>query len=155
GCLFLGRAVAGIEGAVYLLANAFIPDVTPPEKRPKAFGFVGSPFGLGFFLGRRLAVFSANSGPPPPFLPAPALPGMNFLFGLFVLPESLPLERRRAFSWLRANPLGAALAIRRYEAVFGFALVILLYLVGNNVYPSTWAFFMSARFAWSPAMIGL
>jgi DHA1 family tetracycline resistance protein-like MFS transporter len=154
GWLFLGRAVAGIAGAVYVPANAFIADVTPPEKRAHAFGIVGSAFGLGFILGPALGGFLGELGPRAPFFAAGALAGLNLLFGMFVLPESLPPERRRAFSWRRANPLGAALAIRRHEAVMGFAFVTLLYLIGNNVYPSTWAFFMTAKFNWSPAMIG-
>ena len=155
GWLFLGRAVAGIAGAVYVPANAFIADVTPPEKRAHAFGLVGSAFGLGFILGPALGGFLGELGPRAPFFAAATLAGINFLFGLFVLPESLPNDRRRAFDWLRANPLGAVLAIRRHEAVLGFAFVTLLYLIGNNVYPSTWAFFTSAKFGWSPGVIGL
>jgi DHA1 family tetracycline resistance protein-like MFS transporter len=155
GWLFLGRAVAGIAGAVYVPANAFIADVTPPDGRARAFGLVGSAFGLGFILGPALGGFLGELGARAPFFAAAGLAGLNFLFGLFVLPESLPPERRRSFSWLRANPLGAVLSIRRHEMVLGFALVSLLYLVGNNVYPSTWAFFMSAKFGWSPGMIGL
>jgi DHA1 family tetracycline resistance protein-like MFS transporter len=154
GWLFLGRAIAGIAGAVYVPANAFIADVTPPERRAHAFGIVGSAFGLGFILGPALGGFLGELGPRAPFFAAGALAGLNFLFGLFVLPESLPPERRRAFAWTRANPLGAALSIRKHEAVIGFAIATLLYLVGNNVYPSTWAFYMSAKFNWSPAMIG-
>jgi MFS transporter, DHA1 family, tetracycline resistance protein len=155
GWLFLGRAVAGIAGAVYVPANAFIADVTPPDDRARAFGLVGSAFGLGFILGPALGGFLGELGARAPFFAAAGLAGLNFLFGLFVLPESLPPERRRSFSWWRANPLGAVLSIRRHEMVLGFALVSLLYLVGNNVYPSTWAFFMSAKFGWSPGMIGL
>jgi len=80
---------------------------------------------------------------------------LNFLFGIFVLPESLPVERRRAFEWRRANPLGAVSALQRHPEVFIYALVVMIFFIGNNVYPSTWAFFMSARFDWSPGMIGL
>src|SRR5690348_4542780 len=155
GWLFLGRAVAGIAGAVYVPANAFIADVSPPEKRAQAFGLVGSAFGLGFILGPALGGFLGELGPRAPFFASAALAGINFLFGLFVLPESLPKDRRREFDWLRANPLGAVLSIRRHEAVLGFAFVTLLYLIGNNVYPSTWAFFTSAKFEWSPGLIGL
>src|SRR5258706_9855610 len=155
GWLFLGRAVAGIAGAVYVPANAYIADVTTPENRAHSYGIVGSAFGLGFILGPALGGFLGELGPRAPFFAAAALAGLNFLFGLFVLPESLAPERRRPFSLRRANPIGAVMAIRRHEAVMGFALVTLLYLVGNNVYPSTWAFFMTARFNWSPGMIGL
>jgi DHA1 family tetracycline resistance protein-like MFS transporter len=153
--LFIGRAVAGIAGAVFIPANAFIADVTPPERRAHAFGLIGSAFGVGFVLGPALGGLLGELGPRAPFFAAAALAGLNLLFGLLVLPESLPRERQRAFSWRRANPLGALLSIHRVPAVLGFALVLFLFLIGNNVYPSTWAFFTSERFAWSPGMIGL
>jgi DHA1 family tetracycline resistance protein-like MFS transporter len=155
GWLFLGRAVAGIAGAVYAPANAYIADVTPPERRAQAFGMIGAAFGLGFILGPAIGGLLGELGPRAPFFAAAALAGANFLFGLLVLPESLPPERRRAFDWRRANPLGAGLALARRPEVLGFALVTVLYLLGNNVYPSTWAFFMSAKFDWSPGMIGV
>ncbi|HEY4369829.1 MAG TPA: TCR/Tet family MFS transporter [Steroidobacteraceae bacterium] len=155
GWLFIGRAIAGIAGAVYVPANAFVADVTPPEKRAQAFGMMGSAFGLGFILGPGIGGLLGELGPRAPFFAAGALAALNFLFGYFVLPESLPLERRRAYSWLRANPFGAAAALTRYPAVLLYALVVAAYLIGNNVYPSTWAFFMTYRFDWSPRMIGL
>jgi DHA1 family tetracycline resistance protein-like MFS transporter len=153
--LFVGRAVAGIAGAVYVPANAFVADVTPPEKRAQAFGMMGSAFGLGFILGPGIGGLLGELGPRAPFFAAGALAVINFLFGAFVLPESLPQGQRREFSWRRANPLGAAVALKRYPAVLVYALVVAAYLIGNNVYPSTWAFFMTYRFDWSPGMIGL
>jgi DHA1 family tetracycline resistance protein-like MFS transporter len=153
--LFVGRAIAGVAGAVYAPANAFIADVTPPEKRAQAFGMVSAAFGLGFILGPAIGGLLGEMGPRAPFFAAAALAGLNLLFGIFVLPESLPKERRRAFSWARANPLGAAIALYRYPAVLGFAFVTLLVLIGNNVYPSVWSFFTAVRFDWSPGMIGL
>lgn len=155
GWLFLGRAVAGVAGAVFVPANAFVADVTPPEKRAQAFGMMGSAFGLGFILGPGIGGLLGELGPRAPFFVAGALAGLNFLFGAFVLPESLPPERRRAYSWRRANPLGAAVALKRYPTVLVYASVLAAYLIGNNVYPSTWAFFMTYRFDWSPGMIGL
>ncbi len=155
GWLFLGRAVAGMAGAVFVPANAFVADITPPQERAKAFGLVGAAFGLGFILGPAIGGALGELGPRAPFFGASALALINLCFGVFVLPESLPKERRRPFSWTRANPLGAALSLAHFPALIGLALVTLLYLVGNNVYPSTWAFFMSARFDWRPWMIGL
>ena len=152
--LFIGRAVAGIAGAVYVPANAFVADVTPPEKRAQAFGFVSSAFGLGFILGPGVGGLLGELGPRAPFFAAAALAGANFLFGLFVLPESLPPERRRHFSWSRANPLGAATMLRHYPVVLLYALAVAAYLIGNNVYPSTWAFYTTAKFDWSTGMIG-
>jgi len=101
--LFLGRAVAGVAGAVYVPANAFVADVTPPEQRARAFGLVASAFGLGFIIGPGIGGLLGVLGPRAPFFAAGALAVVNFLFGIFVLPESLPVDRRRTFSWRRAN----------------------------------------------------
>ncbi len=155
GWLFIGRAIAGIAGAVYVPANAFVADVTPPERRAHAFGLVGSAFGLGFILGPGVGGLLGELGPRAPFFAAAALAGVNFLFGLFVLPESLPAERRRPFSWRRANPLGAVSMLRHHAGVLTYALAAVAFLVATNVYPSTWAFFMTAKFDWSTGMIGL
>ncbi len=155
GWLFAGRAIAGIAGAVYVPANAFVADVTAPENRARAFGLVGSAFGLGFVLGPGIGGLLGELGARAPFFAAAALAALNFLFGYFVLPESLPPERRRLFDWTRANPLGAALQLRKHPVVLGYAVATTAYLIGNNVYPSTWAFFMTGKFGWSPGMIGL
>jgi DHA1 family tetracycline resistance protein-like MFS transporter len=101
--LFVGRAIAGIAGAVYVPANAFVADVTPPERRAQAFGLVSSAFGLGFILGPGVGGLLGEFGPRAPFFAAAALAGINFLFGMFVLPESLPPERRRAFMATRQS----------------------------------------------------
>lgn len=153
--LFLGRAIAGIAGAVHVPANAFVADITPPGERARAFGIVSAAFGIGFILGPAIGGLLGEFGPRAPFFTAAALAGVNLLFGFLVLPESLPPSRRRAFAWKRANPLGAIAALRHYPSVMGLALVALLTLVGTNVYPSSWAFFTAIRFDWSPAMIGL
>jgi MFS transporter, DHA1 family, tetracycline resistance protein len=155
GWLFLGRAIAGIAGAVYVPANAFIADVTPPERRAHAFGVISSAFGLGFILGPAIGGLLGELGPRAPFFAAATLAGLNLLFGLFVLPESLPPANRRAFSWRRANPIGAPVALSHYPSVLGYACVVAAFLLANNVYPSTWAFYTTARFGWSPGMIGL
>ncbi len=153
--LFVGRAIAGIAGAVYVPANAFVADVTPPEQRAHAFGIVSSAFGLGFILGPGIGGLLGELGARAPFFAAAALAGINFLFGLWVLPESLPPARRRPFAWKRANPLGAITLLRHHPGVLVYALAAVAYLLGNNVYPSTWAFFTTARFNWSTGMIGL
>jgi DHA1 family tetracycline resistance protein-like MFS transporter len=153
--LFVGRAIAGIAGAVYVPANAFVADVTPPERRAQAFGLVSSAFGLGFILGPGVGGLLGEFGPRAPFFAAAALAGINFLFGMFVLPESLPPERRRAFSWRRANPLGAITMLRHHRNVLLFALTAVAVLVSSNVYPSTWAFYTTEKFGWSTGLIGL
>jgi DHA1 family tetracycline resistance protein-like MFS transporter len=155
GWLFVGRAVAGIAGAVFVPANAYVADITKPEDRAHAYGLMGSAFGLGFIIGPAVGGFLGEIGPRAPFFAASALAACNFVFGLLVMPESLPPERRRAFDWRRANPLGAFRMFKKYPGVLAYALALLAYLLGNNVYPSTWAYYMTAKFNSSSGMIGL
>jgi DHA1 family tetracycline resistance protein-like MFS transporter len=152
--LFLGRAIAGIAGAVYSPAMAYVADVSPPEKRAQSFGLVGSAFGVGFILGPALGGLIGELGPRAPFFVAAALALVNFAYGVFVLPESLPAERRRAFDWMRANPFGTLAALKRYPAVVSIAGAVFLWQLGHQVYPSTWSFFAKIRFNWSEAEIG-
>jgi DHA1 family tetracycline resistance protein-like MFS transporter len=152
--LFLGRAIAGIAGAVYSPAMAYIADVSTPEKRAQSFGVMGAAFGLGFILGPSLGGLLGELGPRAPFFAAAALGALNFFYGVFVLPESLPPERRRKFEWKRANPLGTLTALRRYPAVIAIAGAVFLWQLAHQVYPATWSFFATIRFGWSPAMIG-
>jgi len=154
GWLFFGRAVAGIAGAVYSPAMAYIADVSPPEKRAQSFGLIGAGFGLGFIIGPAIGGLLGELGPRAPFFAAAALAALNFLYGLIVLPESLPPERRRKFEWARANPLGTLLSLRRYPAVIAIAGAVFLWQLAHQVYPSTWAFFAKIRFEWSEAAIG-
>ncbi|MGD9980273.1 MAG: TCR/Tet family MFS transporter [Hyphomonadaceae bacterium] len=152
--LFLGRAVAGLAGAVYTPAMAYIADVSPPEKRAQGFGLVGAAFGVGFIVGPAIGGLLGELGPRAPFFAAGALGALNFLYGLLVLPESLPPERRRKFEWIRANPMGTLLALRRYPAVAAIAGAVFLWQLSHQVYPSTWAFFAKLRFEWTEAAIG-
>ncbi|HVZ99202.1 MAG TPA: TCR/Tet family MFS transporter [Caulobacterales bacterium] len=152
--LFLGRAVAGVAGAVYSPAMAYIADISPPEKRAQSFGVMGAAFGVGFVLGPALGGLLGGLGPRAPFFAAAALAALNFLYGLFVLPESLPPERRRAFEWRRANPLGTLAALKRYPGVVALAGGMFLWQLGHQVYPSTWAFFAKIRFEWPSWAIG-
>ena len=154
GWLFLGRAIAGVAGAVYSPAMAYIADVSTPEKRAQSFGIMGAAFGGGFILGPAIGGLLGSLGPRAPFLVAAALAGLNFLYGYFVLPESLPRERRRKFEWSRANPLGTLLALRRYPAVIAIAGAVFLWQLAHQVYPSTWAFFAKIRFQWTEIEIG-
>jgi DHA1 family tetracycline resistance protein-like MFS transporter len=153
--LFAGRAIAGIAGAVYVPANAFVADVTPPEQRARAFGIVSAAFGLGFIIGPGVGGWLGELGSRAPFFAAGGLAILNFLFGIFVLPESLTVERRRAFSWTRANPLSVVESLNKYPAVLLYAAVVTALLIATSVYPSTWAFFTWTTFKWSTGMIGL
>jgi len=155
GWLFLGRAVAGVAGAVYSPAMAYIADVSTPEKRAQSFGLVGAAFGVGFIIGPALGgLLGAEWGARAPFFAAAALAGINFLYGLFVLPESLAPEKRRPFQLNRANPVGAFMAFRRYPAILAIASAVFLWQLAHQVYPSTWSFFATIRFHWSEAEIG-
>jgi MFS transporter, DHA1 family, tetracycline resistance protein len=155
GWLFLGRVLSGITGASFTPAYAYVADVSPPEKRAQSFGMVSAAFGIGFILGPALGGLLGGLGPRAPFFVAAALSLANFVYGAFVLPESLPPERRRPFDLRRANPLGTLLQIRRYPAVLGVLAALFLWMVGHQVMPTTWAFYTKYRFGWSEATIGL
>lgn len=152
--LFIGRVLAGIAGAVYAPAWAYVADVSAPDKRAQSFGLVGAAFGIGFVVGPAIGGLLGEFGPRAPFFAAAALGALNLIYGLIVLPESLPREKRRAFEWRRANPIGALLSLRRYPGVIAIAGAVFLWQLAHQVYPSSWSFFAEIRFAWSPSQIG-
>ena len=152
--LFVGRAIAGIAGAAYSPAGAYIADISPPEKRAANFGMLGAMFGLGFIIGPALGGVIAHYGERAPFYAASALALINLVYGYFVLPESLSRAQRRPFSLARANPLGTFLAFARHPAVLALAGANFLWQLAHQVYPATWSFFAKARFDWTPAQIG-
>lgn len=152
--LFVGRAIAGAAGASFTPAYAYVADISPPEKRAQNFGVVGAAFGIGFIIGPAIGGLLGTLGPRAPFFAAAALSLINFCYGFFVLPESLPPERRRAFEWRRANPLGTLTQMKKHPVVLGLLGALFLWGLGNQVMPSTWAFYTKFRFGWSEAMIG-
>lgn len=155
GWLFLGRALSGIAGASFTSAYAYVADMSPPERRAQSFGMVSAAFGIGFILGPALGGLLGSLGPRAPFYAAAGLSLMNFVYGVIVLPESLAPERRRAFDWKRANPLGTLLQIRKHPVVLGILGAIFLWMVAHQVMPAIWTFYTKYRFGWSEAMIGL
>lgn len=152
--LFVGRALTGIAGAVFGPANAFVADVTPPEKRAQSFGLIGAAFGLGFVLGPVLGGFLGELGPRAPFFASAALAFCNFVYGFFVLPETLPEARRRPFVLARANPLGTLLAFRHNPRLLALVFAAFVWQLAFHVYPATWAYFAIAKFQLTPAAIG-
>ncbi len=155
GWLFVGRIIAGITGASFTTATAYIADISAPKDRAKNFGLVGAAFGLGFIIGPVVGGLLGQYGSRVPFLAAAALAFINFLYGFFVLPESLTVENRRSFEWKRANPFGAFRHLKKYSAVAALSVsFFLVYMAGQSV-QSVWSFFGIERFKWSPKLIGI
>ncbi len=153
--LFVARVVSGIFGASFTTGFAYIADVSPPEKRAQNFGLVGAAFGLGFIIGPVTGGILGELGPRVPFLVAAGLTLLNMAYGYFVLPESLPADRRRPFEWKRANPLGTLLALRRYPQVVGLISSLVFVYIASHAVQGTWAYFTIEKFNWSPKDIGL
>ncbi len=154
GWLYLGRAISGMAGASFTPAYAYAADISPPEKRAQNFGLISAMFGVGFIAGPAIGGLLGGLGPRAPFFAAAILSGLNFIYGTIVLPESLPAERRRPFHWGRANPLGTLRQMRRQPVVPGLLGALFLWMLANQVMPTTWSFYTRFRFGWSEAMIG-
>jgi DHA1 family tetracycline resistance protein-like MFS transporter len=154
GWLFVGRIIAGITGASFTTASAYIADISTNETRAKNFGLIGAAFGLGFIIGPMAGGLLASFGPRVPFVVAAALSLLNALYGYFVLPESLSKENRRPFEWKRANPLGSFLHLRNYPSVSGLiGSVVLIYIAAHAV-QSTWTYTNIEKFGWTEKVIG-
>jgi DHA1 family tetracycline resistance protein-like MFS transporter len=155
GWLFLGRTIAGMTGASFTTASAYIADVSTPETRAKNFGFIGAAFGLGFVIGPALGGLLAGWGIRAPFYAAAVLCLLNALYGYFVLPESLSKNNRRAFNWKKANPLGSLQFLRKTPAISGLAFgYFLIYMAAQSV-QANWSFFTMYRFQWTPGLVGI
>ncbi|WP_236019243.1 TCR/Tet family MFS transporter [Fuscibacter oryzae] len=153
--LFVGRAIAGFCGSSWVIANAYIADVTAPEERAKAFGIMGAAFGVGFVIGPAIGGLLGELGPRVPFIVAAAISLVNLAYGWFVLPETLPQDRRRPFEWARANPFGAFRVFRTYRGVLPLCAVMFVFFFASSVYPAIWPFWGMGKFGWSEAVVGL
>ena len=153
--LFVGRVISGITAASVSTGMAYIADVTPPEKRAAAFGRVGIAFGLGFVLGPALGGLLGSVDPRLPFWVAAGLSLANALYGLFILPESLPPEKRRAFEWRRANPLGSLKLLRSHPELSGMAGVVFLSNLAHAALPATFVLYAGYRYGWDARDVGL
>jgi len=155
GWLFIGRIIAGITGASFTTASAYIADVSTAETRAKNFGMIGAAFGLGFIIGPALGGLIAGWGIRAPFYAAAVLCLLNTLYGYFVLPESLSEEHRREFHWKRASPFGSLLLFKKYPFIGRLAIsFFLIYMAAQSV-QANWNFFTIYRFQWSEKMVGL
>ncbi|MBC8102989.1 MAG: TCR/Tet family MFS transporter [Cytophagales bacterium] len=153
--LFAGRVLAGITGASFTAASAYIADISPPEKRAQNFGLIGAAFGVGFVLGPAVGGLLGSISPRAPFWAAAALSLLNGLYGFFILPESLSKENRRAFTWRSANPIGGLSILLRYRWVTVMAGSILLLALAQQSLQSTWVLYTTYRFEWSELDNGL
>ncbi|MEO5674126.1 MAG: TCR/Tet family MFS transporter [Chitinophagales bacterium] len=152
--LFIGRLLAGITGASFTTATAYIADITPPGKRAQNFGMIGVAFGLGFIIGPAMGGLLGTFGSRIPFFAAASVTFLNFLYGYFILPESLKAENRRKFDWKRANALGSLFHIKKYPLITGLAGSIVCIYIAAHAVQSTWSFFTINQFHWSSAMVG-
>jgi MFS transporter, DHA1 family, tetracycline resistance protein len=153
--LFLGRIVAGICGASYTTASACLADITKPDDRAKAFGYMGAAFGLGFVIGPAIGGLLGEYGPRVPFFAAAIVSMLSFVFGYFVLPETLDKSQRRPFSLMRSNPLGTFKVFMTYPQILPLLTVMFLYYLATSIYPAIWSFWGIAKYDWSESMIGL
>jgi DHA1 family tetracycline resistance protein-like MFS transporter len=153
--LLIGRVISGITAASFSTAGAYISDVTPPEKRAASFGLIGAAFGVGFILGPALGGLLGSISPRLPFWASAIMALANVCWGLFVLPESLPKERRVPFSWRNANPLGALKLLRSHPMLAGLAGSYFLINLAHVVLPSTTVLYMHYRFGWDTRAVGM
>ena len=154
GWHFVGRILAGITGASFTTATAYIADISNDENRSKNFGMVGAAFGLGFILGPPIGGLLGDIGTRVPFMFAAGLSLVNALYGYFILPESLSKENRREFDWKRANPVGSLKNLGRYPALLGLVGALFCLQIAGQTHPSTWSYFTMKEFGWNLKQVG-
>lgn len=153
--LIIGRCISGMFGASFTAASAYIADVSTKENKTKNFGMVGAAFGVGFVFGTVIGGLIGGFNPRAPFLVAAGLSLVNLAYGFFVLKESLPLDKRRAFSLKRSNPIGAIKQMKKYKSLAGLFVVIFLYYLAAMAIHTSWVYYTSEKFSWSTAEIGV
>lgn len=152
--LAVGRLIAGVTSSSFTTIYAYMADITEPAKRARAYGLIGAAFSGGFVLGPVMGGFLGEFGPRVPFWVAGALSGVAFLYGLFILPESLPVERRMKFSWRRANPVGAMMLLKRHAELAGLAVVNFLLYFAHHVFSAVFVLYAGLRYGWGPWQVG-
>jgi DHA1 family tetracycline resistance protein-like MFS transporter len=152
--LFVGRMISGIMGASFTTAGAYIADVSPPEKRAQNFGLIGAAFGLGFIIGPVLGGLLGGFGTRVPFMVTAGLCLLNWLYGFFILPESLAPENRRPLNWKRANPVGTLRNLMRYPKLGGLFLSLALLYIASHAVQGNWSYYTMEKFKWTERDIG-
>ncbi|MDY3344153.1 TCR/Tet family MFS transporter [Riemerella anatipestifer] len=153
--LFVGRLLSGITGASITTASAYIADISTEQDRSKNFGIIGAAFGLGFIIGPVLGGILGQFGARIPFLAAGILCLINFIYGFFILPESLSKEHRRKFNWKRANPIGSLLQLRKHPELYSLILAWFLVYIASHAVQTNWAYFGIYRFSWNETIVGI
>ncbi len=152
--LFIGRIIAGIFGASFTTASAYIADISTPEKRAQNFGMIGAAFGLGFIIGPVIGGVFSQFGSRVPFMVAAGFSLLNFVYGYFILPESLDKDNRRAFNWKRANPVGSIVHVRKYPEITGLIIAIVFIYIAAHATQSTWTYYTMEKFKWNETWVG-
>jgi DHA1 family tetracycline resistance protein-like MFS transporter len=153
--LFVGRVIAGITGASFTTASAYIADISNDKNRAQNFGMIGAAFGMGFIIGPIIGGLLGSFGPRVPFIAAACLCFLNWLYGYFILPESLSPDHRRPLDWRRANPLGSLLHLKKYPDIGYLLVAMVLVYLGAHAVQSNWSFYTIERFGWGEGMIGV
>lgn len=154
GWLFVGRVIAGITGASFTTATAYIADISEPEKRAANFGLIGVAFGLGFIIGPIIGGILGKYNVQYPFLAAAALAFLNATYGYFILPESLSPEHRRSLELKKINPFTSLFQLKKYESVVGLAISLFLVYFAAQAVQSVWTYYTIYKFNWSETMVG-
>ncbi len=154
GWLFVGRLISGLFGGSFTTGAAYIADVSEPEKRAQNFGLIGAAFGLGFIIGPVIGGILGQYGARIPFFAAAGFALLNWLYGYFILPESLPVERRRAFDWKRANPISSLKNFKRYPVVLSLVSALFCIYIASHATQSTWTYYTMEKFSWNEAQVG-
>lgn len=153
--IFIGRILAGFTGASISTAAAYIADVSTEENKTKNFGLIGAAFGIGFIIGPVLGGLLGHYGSRVPFFAASILCFLNFLYGYFILPESLPKEKRRSFNWKTANPVGALLKLKQFPEIILLAFSMFCVYMASHAVNVNWSFYTIYRFNWDEKMVGI
>ncbi len=153
--LFVGRVIAGLTGANITVAMAYVADVSDDSNRSKNFGMIGAAFGLGFIIGPLIGGLVGTWGPQYPFVVAAILNGVNFLFGLLILPESLAPEKRQRFSWNKLNPFHSLLKVIKRPLMPQLLLVVFFLQLAGQTHSSIWTLYTETRFGWTAAQVGI